>query len=246
MFTEKLGIFFLIIYTHPAVGERNCSLLLMPQQSRKTESSMTPVSGRLTTGQGGGSRTLRPQMVVRFFISLPHLNLFRLFVSIASMDSLRTCALTSRICNEKTHASERLNRHFSFELDEEERRNLAMRLLYLLSMAAVTCSNCHWRRVQSQCPSRSTSWRCKPSGCTASSARGRPILILIAARIPCRNCTLNKRTRKICKSRAFVRKFLQFKIAVRSIYMRYRGLFHLFDAPKTGKCFFLSENTCGA
>lgn len=78
-----------IAVTNPVGGGRYCSLLLAPQHLRNTESSITPVAGRLTIGHGGGNLTLRPHIVVRFFISLPHLNLFLLFVNIASIDSLR-------------------------------------------------------------------------------------------------------------------------------------------------------------
>lgn len=78
-------------------GGRYCSLLFAPQQRRKTESSIIPVTGKLTTGQGGGSLTLKPQIVVRFFISRPHLNLVRLFANIESIASLRIWALISLI-----------------------------------------------------------------------------------------------------------------------------------------------------
>lgn len=88
---------YLILYTDPICGGRYCSLLLAPQQLRNTLSSISPVSGRLTIGQGGGSLTRRPHIVVRFFISLPHLNLLLLFVNIAKIDSLRNSPVTSLI-----------------------------------------------------------------------------------------------------------------------------------------------------
>lgn len=89
------GFFF----AHPICWGRYCSLLLAAQHLRNTKSSTSPVAGRATIGQGGGSLTRRPHIVVRFFISLPHLNRFLLVVNIASIDSLRTWALTSLIWN---------------------------------------------------------------------------------------------------------------------------------------------------
>lgn len=83
--------------THSA-GRMYCSLLFLLQHWWSTLSSMTPLGGKVITGHGGGSLTRRPQIVVRFFISLPHLNLFLLLVRIARICSLRCATLTSCIC----------------------------------------------------------------------------------------------------------------------------------------------------
>lgn len=85
------------IYTNPVGGGRYCSLLLPAQHLRKTESSISPDIGKLINGEGGGSLTRRPHIVVRFFISLPHLNLFLLLVNTVNIVCLRTSELTSLI-----------------------------------------------------------------------------------------------------------------------------------------------------
>lgn len=100
---QKLIISFVLLYiydihhTNPVGGGRYCSLLLPAQHLRNTESSISPDIGKLINGEGGGSLARRPHIVVRFFISLPHLNLFLLLVNTVNIVSLRTSTLQSLI-----------------------------------------------------------------------------------------------------------------------------------------------------
>lgn len=61
--------------THLSEGGRNFSRLFPNHNSLSNASLTGRILGKLKDGAWGGSRTRRPQIVVRFFISLPHLNL---------------------------------------------------------------------------------------------------------------------------------------------------------------------------
>lgn len=57
---------------------RNCSLALLFQASDSTWSERGLFGGKLNAGVGGGTRTFKPHIVVRFFTSRLHLNLKQL------------------------------------------------------------------------------------------------------------------------------------------------------------------------
>jgi len=61
--------------THLSEGGRNFSRLFPNHISLSNASLTGRKLGRVKEGAWGGIRTRKPQIVVRFFISLPHLNL---------------------------------------------------------------------------------------------------------------------------------------------------------------------------